>query len=196
MGKKVLVRSRYRQPLVRTTRDWERGKDGKLQEVNGYRQFENHHAYMTPKEAAFIIDSEENQLFIDAGLPPVYYYPAGAPLIVDDSKDGTLSPPLAQSAMVANSPRQAEAARRALAEAEVTVAAREADTRDKVAAQRASRGGGAKRIATPVGEEDDTANFEKPRKEFASDQSGAVPRKLSNPDLGDDEVLSEAPTFS
>jgi hypothetical protein len=191
--KKVLVRSRYRQPLVRTTRDWERGKDGKLQEVNGYRQFENHHAYMTPKEAAFIIDSEENQLHIDGGLPPVYYYPAGAPLIVDDSKDGPLTPPLGQSAMVANSPRQAEAARRALAEGELAVAAKEQDTRDKVAAAR--RGQGAKKIEAPDGEQDDQANFERPLGTF-SESTGSAPRKLSNPDLGDDEVLEEAPTFS
>jgi hypothetical protein len=191
MPKKVLVRSRFRQPTVKTTRDWSRGKDGKLIEISGFRQFENHHCYMTPKEAAFIIDSEENQLYINAGLPPVYYYPAGAPLMVDDSKDGPLEPPLSGKGLATNSPQQAAAARRAQAEGELALARKAQDLREKVS-QRPST---AQRVEAPEGADNDETDYSRPADAFGQNDGGK-PMKISNPDLHGDEEVDAPVTFA
>jgi hypothetical protein len=192
MGKKVLVHSRYRNPLTRTTREWERGKDGKLQEINGYRQFVDHRAYMTPKEAAFIVDSEENMRAIEGGLPPFYSYPAGSPLIIDEMKDGPLSPPMAQGGIVANNPQQVEAARRAMAEGEAQLAARDAGIADRAKAIRGSQTSAAQRIERPPESEPEQ---DKSRPLVTAGASGAAPLRISNPDLPSDVSLDAPPDF-
>src|SRR5882724_10659965 len=118
MAKKVLVRSRYREVVARTTRDWERDKDGKIRELNGFRQFFAHKCYMSPSEAAFLVDSEENQRYIDAGHQPLYYYPAGVPVPVDENFEGILPPPLQEGALAASDPKMIAAARNVMQLAE------------------------------------------------------------------------------
>jgi hypothetical protein len=167
--------------MVRTTREWSRDKDSKLVEASGFRQFENHHAYMTPSEAAFIIDSNENHAHIDAGLPPMYYYPAGAPFIVDENKDGPLSPPLGSQALVSNNPQQAEAARRVVAEAEEQIALRDAETQDRVNAKRSQAQ--ATKIEAPADVPQDEDKSQVTFSPMA--RSGAAPMKISNPDFPD-----------
>lgn len=195
MGKKVMVRSRYRNPLVRTVRDWERGKDGKPSEINGYRQFVNHEAFMTPKEAAFVVDSDENQAYIDRGLPALYYYPAGAPLIVEDSFQGELSPPMGQGSVIANNDQQAAAARKALAEAEVALQAKEAEVADKVRELRSNRKSAAQKIDAPSDAEESVDLGRPVARPAAQATTGSAPIRISNPDLPGDTELDAPPTF-
>ena len=175
MAKKVLVRSRYRHVLARTTRDWARGIDGKPVEVNSFRQFIDYHAYMTPSEAAFLIDSDENGAYIDAGMTPLYYYPAGAPLILDD-REGELAPPLGGAGLLSHNPKQSESARRVLAEAEAQLIAREAQAKT--------------RAGDIVKSDAEKAAVEPPKS-----PRGAKPVKISNPDIAPDAELDAPPTF-
>jgi hypothetical protein len=124
-GKKVLVKSRFREVVARTTRDFERDKDGKIKEINGFRQFHNHSCYMSPSEAAFLVDSTENQRYINAGFAPMYYYPAGYAYAVDENLDGPLGPPLQEGALSSTDPKTIEAARMVMQEAEQRLAAKE-----------------------------------------------------------------------
>lgn len=125
MGKKVLVRSRYREATVRTQREFARDEKGKIVETETrFRQFINHHAWMSMEEAAAVVDSPENSKHIDAGLPALYYYPAGMPVPVDENYQGPLEPALSGDGLVANNPAQNEAARLVGEEADRQIRAR------------------------------------------------------------------------
>jgi hypothetical protein len=199
-GKKVLVRSRHREALARTVINWTRGKDGRPEQENGYRQFVNFECYMTPKEAAFLVDSEENMRYIDSGQPAPYYYPAGAPLIVDENFKGPLSPPLAGQGVVANNQQQADAARKALAAGEAALAAKEMQVTEDAKALKRTANSGAQKIARPegLGDDDEEISIDKSVPASASRTSGGVPLKISNPDLNDGEELelSQIPQFT
>jgi len=169
MGKKVLVRSRYREVTVRTQRELSRDDKGKIVESStGFRQFINHHAWMTMQEAAELIDSPENKKHIDGGLPPLYYYPAGMPVPVDENFEGPLAPALTGEGLVANNPSQNEAARLLGEQADEQIAAR-ARKQGKVAAK-----------AEPA----------------PSKISDDRPAKIENPDApGGADALGDVPTF-
>jgi hypothetical protein len=84
---KVLVQSRYREARVRVGRGWRvENIDGKeeAKEINYFRQFRNWKCYMTPAEAAFIVESKENERASEAGNAK-YWYPAGMAIPVPDT---------------------------------------------------------------------------------------------------------------
>lgn len=176
MGMKVLVRSRYREATVRTTRDLSRDEKNRIVETNaGYRQFVNSECYMTMQEAAELVDSGENKAHIDAGLPALYYYPAGMPVPVDENHGGPLNAPMSQDGLVANNPMQNSAAKRVSEEADRQIAVRAKN------AQSAS----APAFTDSV-----------PLVSKMSEPSDSTPVKIENPDIsGNSDMFADVPTF-
>lgn len=79
--------------------------------------------YMTPAEAAWLVEDINNQRHINAGREPEYYYPAGFPLPVADGAEGsTLAPPITDSQFHVSDPRQTVAAEQFLAEQKAAMA--------------------------------------------------------------------------
>lgn len=111
---KVLVESLYSEVTARTGVDYvpdSEAPDG-YREVAIFRRFHDKKCYMTPQEAAFLVDSVENQRRIDHGLQPLYKYPAGSPFPVPLETGGEmLSAPLTEEALATTDSRQADAAR-------------------------------------------------------------------------------------
>jgi len=129
-AKQVVVRSDKRFPLVRTSVQYRRDERGAIvPHGETFRQFFDYHARMTPEEAAFIVESDENHVATDAGRP-MFWYPAGAPLMENavnpKHPDKSLQPPLTLDQMQVTDPHQAEAARKVIAEAERQIAEQEA----------------------------------------------------------------------
>lgn len=111
---KVLVRSAFREGVAKTWVDYEEDpKTGAVTELSYFRRFHEHHAYMTPQEARFLVESEENQAHIDGGLPPPYSYPNGQafPQPLDFGGE-TLGPPIPEGALSTQDERQAAASKR------------------------------------------------------------------------------------
>jgi hypothetical protein len=144
---KVLVQSRYREARVRVGREYVVTHiDGKeeLTEVNHYRQFRNYKCYMTPEEAAFIVESKENITEQELGQAR-YWYPAGmaipVPAEYDEKNMGPFMPATEGDQAMAD-PRAAAGAKIIAAEKQKALdAARQknADTTAKAARRAAQR---------------------------------------------------------
>jgi len=112
----VLVRSRYREPIVKVFRSV--AIDPNTQkpiEVPHMRQFRDYECYMDPVEAEWLVNSKENQK-MRAGGEPSYWYPAGIPVPMDEKKIGGLPPVLTLDQVSVVDPQQAKAAREQLEE--------------------------------------------------------------------------------
>jgi len=107
-GMKVLVHSRYREVRAMVARAYRTNPVTQRTEmVPRYRTFVDHRAYCTPEEAAFLVESEENQRHIEYGLPAPYSYPAGMPFPVDVNKDGPFYAAEGDAAIMSHDPRAA-----------------------------------------------------------------------------------------
>ncbi len=179
MGKKVLVRSRHREVTAQVTRDLSKDEKGRVVETNhGFRQFLNNLCYMTMEEAANLIDSPENVAYIDQGLPPLYSYPAGMPVPVDEDHDGPLAPPMSGSGLVANNALQNEAARRVSEAADEQIAKRKRAEASSAKTPQAL----AARAQSQQGEEGSGAYAE--------------PIRIVNPDLdAEADTMADVPVF-
>lgn len=125
MAKKVLVRSLYREAVVKVGHFAARNHAGVAVMVPTMRPFFNYVCYMKPEEAEFLVDSNENRKARAAGTPP-YFYPAGFPAAVDEDYDGPLAPALsAENLSTSIDPAMAIAAKEQLEQAERDMVARE-----------------------------------------------------------------------
>ena len=141
---KVKVRSIFREVLAKTGRVWT--PEGK--EVPQFRQFtppqrsvrdgvpifaDFGEAYMTPTEAAFLVESKENQAFALAGKEQPYHYPMGYPVPETDDAGGTrLLPPITQTTMHVSDDRQLIAAEAIMKERDEAVARHAAEASGEV----------------------------------------------------------------
>jgi len=122
---KILVRSRYREVSAKTGTFFD---DAGLSHEQ-WRRFSPPHGkathgqtYMTPEEAKYLVESDENRAHIEAGLEPEYSYPAGYPMPVTDNLDGPLQPPMTSKNFHVSDTRQIEKATGFLAERDAAIA--------------------------------------------------------------------------
>jgi hypothetical protein len=123
--KKVLVRSLYREPVVKVGEVAVRNHQGVAMMAPTLRAFRNYLCYMTPEEADFLVDSPENRKMRAEGKAP-YFYPAGFPAPVDINYEGPLPPAVsAEGLSTSADPSSALAAKAQMERAEVELTARE-----------------------------------------------------------------------
>jgi hypothetical protein len=109
---KVKVRSKAKEVLAMSGREF---VDGVFHPQ--FRQFAPPHTkanfgetYMTPKEAAFLVESAQNRAYIEAGQEAEYSYPAGFPMPILESLDGSFQPPQTMRSFHVSDSRQIDQA--------------------------------------------------------------------------------------
>jgi hypothetical protein len=123
--KKVLVRSIYREVVAKVGEMPTRDHNNRPAMAPMLRKFLNYQCYMTPEEAEFLVDSNENRKMRTTGNA-AYFYPAGFPVPVDVDHEGPLSDAVsAENAMTQGDPGASLAAKEQLARAEAALAAQE-----------------------------------------------------------------------
>lgn len=133
-GSKVLVHSRFREVKVAVGRTYGRHPTtGRTEISSKFRTFKDNRAYMTPEEAAFVVESDENMRHDEYRLPMPYTYPAGAPFPVPYDKDGPFFAAESDDALMAGDPRAMLAADKIREEAAIALQAQ-----DEAAAQLAA----------------------------------------------------------
>lgn len=122
---KIKVRSRYREVSAKTGTFFD--DEGFSHEQ--WRRFTPPHpkaqhgeVYMTPEEAKYLVESDENRAHIEAGLEAEYSYPAGYPMPVADNLDGPLQPPMTSKSFHVSDTRQIEKATKFLTERDEAIA--------------------------------------------------------------------------
>lgn len=132
---KVLVRSYYREPTVKTWEDAVRNpKTNEIEHQALFRPFHEHECWMTPGEADFLVNSEENRMHTDQGFIPLYTFPMGQAVPVPaDFANHKLTAPLTEAGLATTDARQADAARRKM---DAAKRALEAGEKAKAAAEK------------------------------------------------------------
>lgn len=131
---KVLVRSYYREPTVKTFEEPVRNAKGEIEHQAFFRAFHEHECWMTPAEGEFLVNSEENRMHTDQGFIPLYTFPMGQPVPVPADFGGNkLTAPLTEAGLATTDARQADAARRKQEAAKRVLEAQEAPEAASVA---------------------------------------------------------------